>query len=201
MTQDRILEASVRELDEHGVTSYRIKRVAERARVSVSLLYAYFEDRESLVAESVVARYRRAVVPAAEHFARPLRAVATRDELRRALFELIDRSQRPEHVLVHRVRLESLAFAQHNARAAAGIEAAQHEAGTILVGAVQPLVDHGLISPGIDAVSFTRLWYALFFGQVSLGGEGHPLAQTPVAWSRSLRALVDVVARPQMARA
>ena len=201
MTQDRILEASVRELDEHGVTSYRIKRVAERARVSVSLLYAYFEDREALVAESVVARYRRSVVPAAERFARPLRAAATREELRRALFELIDQSQRPEHARTHRVRLECLAFAQHNARAGAGIEAAQREAGAIVVGAVQPLVDHGLTSPGIDAVSFARLWYALFFGQVSLDGEGHPLAQTPVAWSRSLRALVDVVARPEPSRA
>ncbi|MGC8498441.1 MAG: TetR/AcrR family transcriptional regulator [Acidimicrobiales bacterium] len=201
MTQDRILEASVRELDEYGVTSYRVKRVAERARVSVSLLYVYFEDREALVAESVVARYRRSVVPAAAHFARPLRAVATRDELRRALFELIDQSQRPEHAHAHRVRLECLAFAQHNARAAAGIEAAKHEAGAIVVGAVQPLVDHGLTSPGLDAVGFVRLWYALFFGQVSLAGEGHPLAQSTVAWSRSLRTLVDVVAPPELSLA
>ena len=201
MTQDRILEASVHELDEHGVTSYRVKRVAERAHVSASLLYTYFEDREALVAESVAARYRRSVVAAAEHFARPLRAVATRDDLRRALFELIDQSQRPDRVHAHRVRLECLAFAQHNARAAAGIEAAKREAGAVVVGAVQPLVDHGLTSPGVDAVGFARLWYALFFGQVSLAGEGHPLAQTAVAWSRSLRALVDVVARPEPSRA
>ena len=197
MTQDRILEASVLELDHYGVTSYRVKRVAERARVSVSLLYTYFEDREALVAESVVARYRHAVAAAAAHFTRPLHAVATRDELRRALFELIDESQRPERAHTRRVRLECLAFAQHNARAASGIEAAKREVGAVVVGTVQPLVDRGLTSPGIDAVGFVRLWYSLFFGQVALAGESHPLAQTAVAWSRSLRALVDVVARPE----
>ncbi len=200
MTQDRILDASVRELDDYGVTRYRVKRVAERAHVSVSLLYAYFADRESLVAESVVARYRRTVLAAAEAFAEPLRHVATREELRRVLWAMIDQSQRPEHARAHHVRVESLAFAHHSPRAAAGIAAAQRAAGALVVGAVQPLVDRGLTAPGVDAVSFSRIWYALFFGQVSLEGD-HPLATTPVAWSRSLAALVDVVVRePHAAR-
>ncbi len=192
MTQGRILAASIEELETQGITRYRVKRVASAANVSVSLLYSYFEDREGLLAATIVRRYRDEVLRTATLFTAPLVGVSTADGLRAALQKMIDDAMRPERYRSRTLRIESFSFARHNETAANGIAAAQREAGNYIVGRVQPIVDRGLLLAGMSAASFARIWYALFFGQVALEGE-HSLAATPEEWRASLYAIAEAM--------
>lgn len=192
MTQERILAASIEELETQGITRYRVKRVAAAANVSVSLLYSYFEDREGLLAQTIVRRYRDEVLRTATRFTAPLVGVASTEELRGAMRQMIDDAERPERYHSRGLRVESFSFARHNQTAAEGIAAAQREAGNYIVGRVQPVVDRGLLPTGMSAASFARIWYALFFGQVALEGE-HSLAAPPEEWRESLYAIAEAM--------
>ena len=192
MTQGRILAASIEELETQGITRYRVKRVAAAANVSVSLLYSYFEDREGLLAQTIVRRYRDEVLRTATRFTAPLVGVASTEELCGAMRQMIDDAERPERYHSRGLRVESFSFARHNQTAAEGIAAAQREAGNYIVGRVQPVVDRGLLPTGMSAASFARIWYALFFGQVALECE-HSLAAPPEEWRESLYAIAEAM--------
>ncbi len=194
VSRERILDASLKELESQGITRYRIKRVADLAGVSVSLLYSYFTDREGLLAETIIVRYHEEVMRAAVRFVAPLAGVTTADELRHAMQHMIDDAERPERYHSRTVRVESFSFANHNDRATEGIQDSQREAGQFIIAHVQPIVDRELLVPSIDAAAFARVWYALFFGRVALQGD-HPLAASLDEWRTSLYAIAESMIR------
>jgi hypothetical protein len=62
---------------------------------------------------------------------------------------------------------------------------------------VQSLEDQGLFVEGMTAVTFGRIWYALFFGQVALEGQ-RALSVDSEAWSRALEVLThSIVVNPR----
>ncbi len=194
MTRDKILEAAAHEIERNGLTQFRVKRVAMEAGISVALLYSYFEDREGLIAATLVHRYRQVLLGQAEAFTSPLREVHSAPDLRRALEEMIDDAQAPERTENRLVRIESMSFARHNEAASAGIMAAKEEAGELIVHWVSPLEEKGLLAEGITAIAFARVWYALFFGQISLQGEQN-LAISEEDWLRALRTIAYSMVR------
>jgi AcrR family transcriptional regulator len=194
MTRDKILEAAALEIERNGLTQFRVKRVAMNAGISVALLYSYFEDREGLIAATMVHRYRQVLLGNAETFTTPLRGVKTADELRAALITVISDAQRPERTEHRLLRIEGMSFAQHNRAASEGIAAAKEDAGALIVKHVQPLVDRGLLAEGVSGVAFARIWYALFFGQIALEGEQN-LAISSDAWLRALHVIANSMVR------
>ncbi len=192
VTRGRILAASNEELETQGITRYRVKRVATTANVAVSLLYSYFSDREGLIAATIVERYRSELMRAATHFTAPLVGVSTPEGLRWALHRMIDDAQGPERFTSRERRVDGLSFARHNKVAADGIADAQRQAGDYIVGRVRPIIDGGFLVDSLSAVSFARIWYALFFGQVSLEGT-HPLAASAEEWRASLYAIAETM--------
>ena len=64
-TRELILKCATTEIDTYGIIGLRLSSVAEKAHVSVPLIYKYFEDRDGLLAvvlgdwyEEFVFRYR-----------------------------------------------------------------------------------------------------------------------------------------------
>ena len=64
-TRELILKCARTEIDQYGIIGLRLSSVAEKAKVSVPLIYKYFEDRDGLLAvvlgdwyEEFVFRYR-----------------------------------------------------------------------------------------------------------------------------------------------
>ena len=49
-TRDLILASARADIDQHGIIGLRLSAVAEKAHVSIPLLYKYFEDRDGLLA-------------------------------------------------------------------------------------------------------------------------------------------------------
>ncbi|MGD0055799.1 MAG: TetR/AcrR family transcriptional regulator [Acidimicrobiales bacterium] len=194
MTRDKILEAAALEIERNGLTQFRVKRVAAEANISIALLYSYFEDREDLIAATVVYRFRQVLVGLAEIFTTPLKTVETADDLRAALRVMIEDAQTPFRTEARILRIESMSFAGHNPTASAGIAAAKREASDLIMTHVQPLVEKNLLVPGMSGVAFARIWYALFFGQISLEGE-HALSIASDDWLMSLQVIADSMVR------
>ncbi|HEY1825931.1 MAG TPA: helix-turn-helix domain-containing protein [Acidimicrobiales bacterium] len=190
MSRDTIIEAASREIEQNGMTQFRIKRVASDAQVSVALLYSYFDDREDLIACAIVHRFRQVLLGLADTFTRPLRAVTSTDELRQALRVIIAEAQIPLRTEARIQRIESMSFARHNPTASAGIAEAKKETAALIVQWVRPLEEMGLLAAGMSAVAFARIWYALFFGQIELEGE-HALAVDPDEWITALSVLAE----------
>jgi len=190
MTRDRILDAAALEIERNGLTQFRVKRVASEAGISVALLYSYFENREDLIASTIVHRFRQVLLGQADIFTSPLRHVATSGDLRAALHQMIADAQAPELDRARLLRIESISFAEHNPTASAGIAAAKREASDQILTWVKPLEDKGLLAQGMSAVAFARIWYALFFGQIALEGE-HALSIGGDEWLEALQILAD----------
>ena len=191
-TRSRILAAAALEIERNGLTQVRVKRVASEADISVALLYSYFTDREDLIAATIVHRFDQVLLGQAEIFTTPLRNVNTTEELREALEAMIADAQDPARDEQRLLRIDSISFAHHNVTASEGIARAKAEASDRIVQIVQPLEDKGLLAPGMTAVAFARIWYALFFGQIALEGE-HALSINSEGWLTALRVLADAV--------
>lgn len=195
-TRDRILDASALEIERNGMTQFRVKRVASEADVSVALLYSYFDDREDLIASTMLHRYRQVLIGTAEIFTKPLEGVQTTSDLRKALKTIIADAQTPERTEARLLRIEGMSFAQHNPAALAGIADAKQEASTLIMSCIQPLVDRNLFADGMSGIAFARIWYALFFGQISLEGE-HALSIESDDWLMALNVLAEAAIRPE----
>jgi AcrR family transcriptional regulator len=174
---------------------YRVKRVASEAGISVALLYSYFADREELIATTIVHRFRQVLLGQAEIFTTPLRDVETTKQLRLGLERMIADAQDPARDEQRLLRIEGISFAHHNRTASEGIALAKQEASAKIVEIVTPLEIKGLLAPGVSAVAFARIWYALFFGQIALEGE-HPLSIDNDTWLKALRSLANAVVAP-----
>lgn len=194
VTRDKILGAAGHEIELHGLTQFRVKRVAMEAGISVALLYSYFTDREDLIASAIVHRFRVVLLGLAETFTLPFAGVETGEDLRRALRVIIAEAQVPARTEARIQRVESMSFARHNPTASAGIADAKRETATLIVGRVKPLEEKNLLAEGMSAVAFARIWYALFFGQIELEGE-HALAVSPEEWLTALTVLAESAIR------
>ncbi|MBW4079378.1 MAG: TetR/AcrR family transcriptional regulator [Acidobacteria bacterium] len=194
MTRDKILESAALEIERNGLTQFRVKRVASVAGISVALLYSYFSDREDLIAATIVHRFRQVLLGQAETFTKPLRNVETTDQFREAISTMIADAQTPERDEGRILRIESISFAHHNLTASAGIAAAKEETSSMIMEIVQPLVEKKLLADGISGVAFARIWYALFFGQISLEGE-HALSIENDGWLEALNVLANAMVR------
>jgi AcrR family transcriptional regulator len=188
MTRDRILEASAHEIERNGLTMYRVKRVAAEAGISVALMYSYFSDREELIATTIVHRFRQVLLSQADTFTEPLRDISSIEQLRVAVERMIVDAQDPARDEQRLLRIEGMSFAHHNLTASHGIAEAKQEASSRIVAIVEPLEQQGLLAPGVTAVAFARIWYALFFGQIALDGE-HPLSIDKEHWVAALQVL------------
>ena len=191
----RILDSAALEIERNGMTQFRVKRVASEAGVSVALLYSYFDDREDLIAVTMVHRYRQVLLGLVDIFTRPLKDVETTEDLRSALKIMIAEAQIPERTDARILRIEGISFARHNPTASAGILDAKTEASARIMSCVQPLVEKNLLVDGMSGIAFARIWYALFFGQIALEGE-HALSIDPDDWLMALNVLAESAIRP-----
>jgi AcrR family transcriptional regulator len=193
-TQERILAAAAREIENYGLTQFRVKRVAADVGISISVLYSYFEDREELIAVSIVHRYREAILGIVDALTLSLMNVETTEDLRQGLALMITETVQQIRAELRARRIESISFARHNMTASLGIASARKEADTLMLNRIQPIVDKGLLAENFSALTFSRIWYSLFFGQTKLEGD-NDLSIDSEEWLDSLRLIANAIVR------
>lgn len=66
-SRQRIVEAAQEEVESKGILGLRVQDVAEKARVSVPLIYKYFGDRDGLLAEALGSMFEEFVLDRLDH--------------------------------------------------------------------------------------------------------------------------------------
>lgn len=66
-SRERIVAAAQEEIEMKGILGLRVQDVAERARVSVPLIYKYFGDRDGILAEALGAMFEEFVLQRLDH--------------------------------------------------------------------------------------------------------------------------------------
>lgn len=66
-SRERIVAAAQEEVELKGILGLRVQDVAERARVSVPLIYKYFGDRDGILAEALGAMFEEFVLQRLDH--------------------------------------------------------------------------------------------------------------------------------------
>ena len=66
-SRQRIVEAAQDEVELKGILGLRVQDVAEKARVSVPLIYKYFGDRDGLLAEALGSMFEEFVLDRLDH--------------------------------------------------------------------------------------------------------------------------------------
>lgn len=66
-SRERIVAAAQDEVEAKGILGLRVQDVAEKARVSVPLIYKYFGDRDGLLAEALGSMFEEFVIDRLDH--------------------------------------------------------------------------------------------------------------------------------------
>ena len=66
-SRERIVAAAQEEIELKGILGLRVQDVAERARVSVPLIYKYFGDRDGILAEALGAMFEEFILQRLDH--------------------------------------------------------------------------------------------------------------------------------------
>lgn len=191
----RVLDATLAELLDGGLSQIRLKRVAQRARVSIGLISDHFGDREGLINATILDRSATLLSTLFDR----LNAVPDdpdHDELWLREFEsqlvMTDDSER-QNPLLELVELTHLVSA--DARATEQLNQMLGDALRVPIERARRFVDGGGLATGINAAAFLRVVVGVACGQSIL--EGIPeLKLTDNEWVAALGAVMRSVLLP-----
>ena len=87
--RERILQAALKAIDEHGEASLRVVTVAKNAGVTQGMIKYYFQTRDNLVSEAQTSRFLATATEDIEHIAQMIEASSTAAEFRSKLRSLL----------------------------------------------------------------------------------------------------------------
>lgn len=189
-TRERLEQAMLAELDLVGPTQLRLKQVADRAGVAISVIYRYFANREDLLAAALVHRFREVEpenrIPMTEllmeHRADP-------DVAERLVQYLVDPARVEQR---HAVRVEIMRvynMARQNDRALQALGEARAIASEEFLEQMNELEREGRFAPGVTGATFTRCLLGLLFGQ-TLFDDQLEFSVSRRDWEIALRTVV-----------
>jgi AcrR family transcriptional regulator len=181
-TRERLIEAAVELIEEHGVTRLRLRQVAERVGIQEPSIYAFFRNRDDLVVEASAARYQRGLLDLSAVFARMLTTVTTRAEFRRAVGTVLGAAFTEERVPFRWARIGVLELARTRPRLAERLLHVQQEADEMLGATIADAARRGWVRTDVDPVTLARWIIGLVNARVFL--ELDPQRRGASDWDR-----------------
>ena len=191
-TRQRIVDAASRLAEASGVDAVRVLDVAAAAEVSTGALYHHFANREDLMAEVHVQRYRGSM-PADLAFMDSLVDIATDAEaLKAGLMELTRVVNRPERSVVRRNRAATIGLSLHQPDVAAALAEEQRHTTETMAAALARAQERGLLHPDVDPVAIALMFQAIALGLV-LADVDPASAPSAASWETLVGRLLDAV--------
>jgi AcrR family transcriptional regulator len=181
-TRERLIEAAVELIEEHGVSRLRLREVAARVGIQEPSIYSFFKGRDDLVAEASAARYQRGLLDLSAVFARMLTTVTTHDEFRAAVTTVLSAAFTEERVPFRWARIGVLELGRTRPLLAARILRAQEEADETLGATIRQAAERGWIRDDVDPVMLARWIIGLVNARVFL--ELDPERRGASDWDR-----------------
>ncbi len=180
-----ILELAIKTIDESGEPGIRVSQLSEAAGVAIPALYHHFGSREGLIEAAQVERFARSLREDADAFAALMKTSSSRDDVKRAIEELVTRIGTPERVLARWRRMNAVGATYARPALTEAISRAHEEVINSVANSMMPLQRQGIIRQDIDL----RTVVAWFNGS-SLGRTLVDMNESSVdldQWSRTLR--------------
>lgn len=175
-TEQKILDETIRIIETSGETNVRVHDIEVAVGITAPSIYHFFGNREGLVAEAQAERLLRSFQELDGAFNAAVASVNSRDDVRVALRDLLQRFFESSRSEARQRRLFAMGSAEGRPELALRIaEMCKYffsdEAARLL-----PLQEKGWIDPDLDLEAFVFWLSGLILGRVyiEIGGEADP---------------------------
>ena len=164
--RQRILDAAVLEINQHGPAGLRIKRVAAAAGTSAHGIYFYFRDREGLVAAALAYRMTDRMADYVRAPSGLLDHATTKAEVLDILSPFLYDTTSDDRQRLREEIVTAAAASLHNEELAEKFRPRRDEAYQRMLQLGDVLAERHLLADGVTAPLWSRFWLSVLFGQV-----------------------------------
>ncbi|MHB1138732.1 MAG: TetR/AcrR family transcriptional regulator [Microthrixaceae bacterium] len=185
-TRDRLIDVTIRLLDERGNHALRLADVARESGVAVSTIYAHFRDRTDLVAAARVVQFRSHSAGALDRVADAIEPSLTSAAfVESAMWPSLLDPDDPDARTRRWDRIEAIADSRHIPELAGQLHDLQSALNKQVIELVRRGQDLGVVDPAIDASSIAMLSQVLRLGLAlwDISGDTRPETE---AWARTV---------------
>jgi len=189
--RERLIAATLLELEQYGPTNLKIKRVATTAGVTPALIYRYFADRDQLIGEAWATK----VPELWRALQAPVLQIIEQAESPQSLVELcVGALTNPGSVRPHERAAEELLMIRGHGRRSAvmgqRIAEMAPELYELIVRPTERLESLGWLRPGITPEVFVRVLTSLLFSEGTFTSR-QALGVTDGAWEEGMRTVLS----------
>lgn len=165
-TRQRIIDETIKVIDEQGEPAVRVAKVAHAAGVTQGMVTYHFETRERLIAEAHAQRFGATMTEDNKVAIMAVSKVATADEVRLVAQKMTRVILAPERVQARRVRVTALGYAIANEELHRSISAEHTRLIDEFTAVFEAVRDKGLLKEGLDPRAIASMASAYTFGLV-----------------------------------
>jgi AcrR family transcriptional regulator len=165
-TVQAILDAAIKNLDEHGVAGFRISKVLEEAHASQGSLRHHFSDREGLIRAAEFERFFRLAISEPDEQLRIVDQIATNDEFCDFIaLQLTRLATDPDIVRIRKSRISVYANALERAELLTSIMWLQDGYLAAQADVLKRAQERGIINPELDPYDYVAFFHGLALGR------------------------------------
>ena len=166
-TRQRLIDVTIRLLDNHRPEDITITMVIADGLVSKGAFYHHFNEFEEVIEEALAARFISDIDQALDEFTKLMESATTREELIDLLRSKIEWTENDdERVNIRIERIRTLGKVLNNDRFYKVMSKQQSKTTNQLVEMIESLKSKGLIREGVSARVFATFIQAYTFGRV-----------------------------------
>ena len=185
-TRDRLIDVTIRLLNERGNHALRLADVARESGVAVSTIYAHFRDRTDLVAAARLMQFKAHADEALDRVSDAIDpALSSEGFVASAMWPSLLDPDMPEARTRRWDRIEAIADSRHIPELASQIQDLQSALNKQVVELVRQGQDLGLVDPTLDAAAVAMISQVFRLGLAhwDISGETRPEKD---AWGRAV---------------
>lgn len=165
-TRQRIIDATVKVIDEQGEPAVRVAKVAKDAGVTQGMVTYHFETRDHLVAEAHAQRFGATMNLDNEVALAAIERVETLDDLMQIVREMSRVVLTPARAEARRVRASAVGYAIASEELAASIRTKHTQLLDSFASVFEVARHKGLLKPGLEPRAVATMASAYTFGLI-----------------------------------
>lgn len=181
-TRDRLLQAAIAIIEEHGEAAVSVDAVGKAAGVTAPTIYNYFRNRDALVAAAQAVRFDDRLAEDFTTFASVVDGIHTREQLVEITTWLLQAFSNPERSAMRMNRIGALGAVVGRAELQQEVVARFTALCAQLADVIRPLQDRGIVRAELDLLAFSAWFTGAITGRLFI-----ELGESPIdaaAWDR-----------------
>lgn len=181
-TRERLVEAAVALIDEHGIDRLRLSDVAAAVGIAEPSVYKSFASKDALVIAASIVRYERGLLDMSAAFVKLVEQARSREDFRATVRSILQSAFDEERAHLRASRLNVIDLAQNRPELAEQVLAAQRRTDEVLGAALARAAASGWIRSDIDPEALGLFAYTVINGRTII--ELDPRRSHAAEWDR-----------------